>query len=353
MTRILPKSSDGAKGRTPSGLVPSSSSVRGARPRRPGRRMRLRRRFPQGLRLLVVVIALVLLCTACRENRKGDDSGAGSAGADGSAVPIPDADSGRRTAERDGGAEEPTDQRARESRRIQLDLLRPDDPGAGPSEDSDTADATPGSAESPAPGPSGTDGGDREEAADEAETTAEREARRRISELDNPSPFVLPGGGIVRAMPRDMVIGSLQDRFPSAPDERSVASVAHRFLESLTAGDHAEGALDAAMEDVAPDRRDELREWLTFSLERYPAPRSVRLGEIEWEGSDRAWLPFVFRRGRAAAAGEVHLAVASEGEESRWHVTDVLVQFGELSDEDREEVERFEPTEYPSMRIGP
>ena len=297
-----------------------------------------------------MVIAVLLLCTACRENRKGGEDAAADTGGETPTVastgtgPGGDGAAGAGDSAGDG-----TSQEARESPRIQLDLQDRGDRDADNAPSPDTM-TDPGAAQPGAPDAAADGNTDRGGDSAEPETVADREARRRISELGNPSPFVLPGGQIVRAMPQDMVIGPLQDRLPARPEERGVVTVAHRFLAALV---DAGSGLDTALEDVVPERRDAVRDWLVFSLDRYPAPQAARLGEVEWDGTDQAWFPFVFRRGTATAAGEIHLASTSGDGEPLWQVTDVLVQFGDLTDEDREEVERFEPTEYPATRLGP
>ena len=166
-------------------------------------------------------------------------------------------------------------------------------------------------------------------------------------EVDNDAdPFVLPGGEIVQVMPHDTRIGLLQNRFSEKSEERRIVAVATRFAEALVAGE-----ADAMAADIAPERQDALMDLLTFSLQAKTRPDRVRFGEIEREAEGEVWMPIALRRRDRASEGEIYLLRSREGAASRWYVRDLLVQFGELADEGNTEVERFEPTEYPTSPL--
>jgi hypothetical protein len=247
--------------------------------------------------VLLIGLGVLLLCTACTDDGKG---GAGDA-----------ASTTQAGAEDDG----------RRRRRIELDLQ---------------------------------DGAERARAGDAEDSDSEDPSR--LAEQPDASPFVVSGGDIVHAIPQDMVIGRLQNRYAEGSQVRTVVEVAERFLaavlEAFSSTKMEDEVADTLSEEVSPERREELLDWIGFSLGRAPAPEEYRIGELRFDGDDTAWCPVVFRRNGATADGELHLSrLQSGGESARWYVTDLLVQFGRLSDEDNEEMERFEPTEYSSAPL--
>lgn len=266
-------------------------------------------------RLLVLLVLVLLLCTACAENRKGEEAGGQEAEAAGGSEPGGEVGNGQ-------SAEPAEEDRAG---RVQLEL---DEPADRP-EEADRRDAR--SAEG------------RNAAADAA-----RAVPPGLSVLSNPDPFGLPGGEIVRDTPSDTTIGALQDRWSLSPAEEAVIRPAERFLERLLAMSPEDPRMDELLSEVAPERRSEMADWLRFSLERFPGPTGARLGELRRDDDSRAWMPVLLRREGARASGELHLSLGS----GRWFVTDLLVQFGDLAEEGNEDLERFEPTEYPARSPG-
>jgi len=246
--------------------------------------------------VLLVGLGILLLCTACTDDGKGDAGGAGSSS--------------------EAGADTGAEDNGRPRRRIELDL---------------------------------EEGAERARGGDSENTDGEGPSR--IAEDPDASPFVVPGGDIVHAIPRDVVIGPLQNRYAAASQTRTVVEVADRFLaavlEAFSSATMEDEVAEKLSEEVSRQGREELLDWIGFNLGRAPAPEEYRIGELRFDGDDTAWCPVVFRRNGATADGELHLSRLQAAEEpSRWYVTDLLVQFGRLSDEDNEEIERFEPTEY-------
>ena len=191
--------------------------------------------------------------------------------------------------------------------------------------------------------------GDAEDGAEaETDVPAAGDNAGRLEVDNDADPFVLPGGEIVQVMPHDTRIGLLQNRFSENSEERRIVAVATRFAEALVAGEP-----DAMAAEIAPERQDALMDLLTFSLQAETRPDRVRFGKIEREAEGEVWMPIALRRGDRASEGEMYLLRSGEGAASRWYVRDLLVQFGELADEEKfaddenKEVERFEPTEYP------
>lgn len=291
MHEILSQSAVHAK----SPHVSELERIQDRRPRRHGAR-----RFFRAGGLLVFTLTIVLT-VGCREN---DTTTSAESGVDGATA---------------SNTVESTESRSRPGERIEL---------TAPGGEENAADAA-------------ASRGDAE-----ADPPAAGDNAGRLEVYNDADPFVLAGGEIVQVMPHDTRIGLLQNRFSEKSEERRIVAVATRFAEALVAGE-----ADAMAADIAPERQDALMDLLTFSLQAKTRPDRVRFGEIEREAEGEVWMPIALRRRDRASEGEIYLLRSREGAASRWYVRDLLVQFGELADEGNTEVERFEPTEYPTSPL--
>ena len=145
------------------------------------------------------------------------------------------------------------------------------------------------------------------------------------------SPELVPlaGGTSPVRLPEDEVIGRLYDTSSFRGERERLFETARGFLSSLAGEDR-----EIEEELIDPVNRSALEFSLSSRLENLPIIKEIRYGEIELRGSsgDRRHAVIEVRllTDGAAAAGE--LLFHWNG--TRWYITGVQIDFGELSASD-------------------
>ena len=131
----------------------------------------------------------------------------------------------------------------------------------------------------------------------------------------------------------DTVIGILQDRFSTEPEEKKVFERINAFLSAYKMSNVDKVSLDPQWAPI-------ITQTLLYHINNGNIPGEYRIGKADIDdGSGRANIRLIGDRGRAS--GEIYLSRI----ESDWYVSDLQIDLNDL-DRDYEPPENYEPGVY-------